>query len=85
MVEQIATEVDGDAADLLRSDVASLGRRLESVGETIAALADIAEVQAANRAECERNVAQARGYLSGMQEVSDVRERRPATRRKLVH
>lgn len=72
MVAEIADEVGCDAADLLRGEVDALGRRLESVRETISTLADIAEAQAANQLECGRNIEQAKSYLSGMQEVSDV-------------
>lgn len=70
MVAQIADEVGCDAADLLRGEVDALGRRLESVRESITTLADIADAQAANELECGRNIAQAKSYLSGMQEVS---------------
>lgn len=72
MVAEIADEVGCDAADLLRGEVDALGRRLESVRESISTLADIAEAQAANQVECGRNLEQAKSYLSGMQEVSAV-------------
>lgn len=70
MVAQIATDVGCDAADLLRGEVDALGRRLESVRETITTLADIADEQAANELECERNIEQAKTYLNSMQAVS---------------
>lgn len=70
MVAEIADEIGCDAADLLRGEVDALGRRLESVRESISTLADIAEAQAANRTECGRSLEQAKSYLSGMQEVS---------------
>lgn len=70
MVAQIAAEIGLDASDLLQAEVDALGKRLENVRESISVLADIAEARSNNEIECNRNIDEAKAYLTGMQQVS---------------
>lgn len=70
IVAQIASDVGIDSSDLLQGEVEALGKRLESVRETISTLADIADARAINEKECERNINQTKTYLNNMQQVS---------------
>lgn len=70
MVAQIAAEIGLDASDLLQGEVDALGKRLENVRDSISVLADIAEARSNNEIECNKNINEAKAYLTGMQQVS---------------
>lgn len=73
MVAQIAAEIGLDASDLLQGEVDALGKRLENVRESISVLADIAEARSNNEIECNKNIDEAKAYLTGMQQVNSNR------------
>lgn len=69
MVGQIASDIGVDATNLLQNEFDALGKRLESVRESITTLADIAEARADNEHDCNQNIVEAKAYLNDMQQV----------------
>lgn len=65
----IADEIGLDSAELLQNEVELLSKRLGCVRESIDVLADIAEARSNNDVACNRNIADIKNNLMGMQEV----------------
>lgn len=65
----IANEIGLDSADLLHNEVNLLSQRLGNVRESIDVLADIAEARNNNETACNKNIADIKSNLRGMQEV----------------
>lgn len=68
----IANEIGLDSADLLHNEVNLLSQRLGNVRESIDVLADIAAARNNNEAACNKNIADIKSNLRGMQEVCGV-------------
>lgn len=56
--------------DLLQDEVEELGKRLESVRQSISVLADIADARSNNEIECHQNIEDAKANLNEMRVVS---------------
>lgn len=69
MVSNIANEIGLDATDILHGEIDALGKRLESVRESISILADIADARDANENDCTKNIQDAKSNLNEMQKV----------------
>lgn len=56
--------------DLLQDEVEELGKRLESVRQSISVLADIADARSNNEFECHQNIEDVKANLNEMRIVS---------------
>lgn len=70
IVIEIATEMELSKPDLLQDEVEELGKRLESVRQSISVLADIADARSNNEIECHQNIEVVKANLNEMRIVS---------------